>query len=217
MTSRHTDSHAVEEYLEAIHRFGDTDPGISTGRLAEHLGVKPSSVTGMLKRLAEAGLVSYRRYGAIALTEEGQRQAHALVKRHRLAERLLSDLLKVPLDQVHEQACHLEHGVSPEIEAHLEAALGSPDVCPHGHPMNPDARDRTVPLSEAPLDRAVTVVRLEDESPAVVRYLAGRRLLPGTVVTLRQRDSLGEVLVLEAEGEMHNLSAGLAKTIRVKR
>jgi len=217
MTSRHTNSHAVDEYLEAIHRFGDETPGISTGRLAEHLGVRPSSVTGMLRRLAELGLISYRRYGEIALTGDGQRQAHALVKRHRLAERLLADLLNMPLDQVHDQACHLEHGVSPEIEARLEAALGAPVACPHGHPIDPRRRERTLPLSLAPLGREMVVVRLEDESQPVVEYLSRRRLLPGARVTPRKWESLGEVLVLESAGATHTLSASLAKTVRVKR
>ena len=217
MTTRHTDSHAVEEYLEAIHRFAQDKSNLSTGGLAEYLEVKPASVTGMLKRLAESGLITYRRYGEVTLTEEGERQAHTLVKRHRLAERLLVDVLKVPLEQAHAQACQLEHGVSPEIEAHLETALGSPDSCPHGHPIEADTRDRTLPLSKAPLDKKLVIARLEDESPEVVQYFAERNLLPGAVITLRKWESLGDVLVLESGGEKHSLSANLARSLRVKK
>lgn len=217
MSSRHTDSHAVEEYLEAIHRFQETDRGVSTSGLADHLGVRPASVTGMLKRLAEMGLVSYQRYGDITLSAEGNRRAHALVRRHRLAERLLSDILKMPLDQVHDEACHLEHGVSPELEAHLAQALGSPRSCPHGHPIDAAEDDRTRSLAQAPLGRQLTIARLDDESPRVVRYLSERGLLPGAQVTLRKRESLGDVLVVEVGDAAHSLSASLARNIRVKR
>jgi DtxR family Mn-dependent transcriptional regulator len=217
MSSRHTDSHAVEEYLEAIHRFEGTDRGVSTSGLAEHLGVRPASVTGMLKRLAEMGLISYQRYGDIALTAEGSRRAHALVRRHRIAERLLADVLKMPLDQVHDEACHLEHGVSAQLEAHLVQVLGSPRSCPHGHPIDAAEDDQTLPLTQASLGRPLTIARLDDESPQVVRYLSERGLLPGAQVTLRKWESFGDVLVLEAGGAAHNLSASLAHSIRVKR
>ncbi len=217
MSSRHTDSHAMEEYLEAIHRLEGTDRGVSTSGLADHLGVRPASVTGMLKRLAEMGLVSHQRYGDIALTDEGNRRAHALVRRHRLAERLLSDVVKMPLDRVHDEACHLEHGVSAQLEAHLVQLLGSPRSCPHGHPIDAGEDDQTRPLTQAPLGRPRTIARMDDESPHVVRYLSERGLLPGAQVTLRKWESFGDVLVLEVGGVVHSLSAALARNIRIRR
>jgi DtxR family Mn-dependent transcriptional regulator len=95
--------------------------------------------------------------------------------------------------------------------------LGSPRSCPHGHPIDAAEDDETLPLTQAPLGRALTIARLDDESPRVVRYLSERGLLPGARVTLRGRESLGDVLVLEAGGAVHSLSASLAHSIRVKR
>lgn len=190
---------------------------MSTNLLARHLGVTPASVTGMLRRLAELGLVTYRRYHHIALTEEGERRAHDVIRRHRLAERLLTDLLSVPLEEAHAEACLLEHAVSPALVPRLVSALGSPESCPHGHPVDAGRPDDTIPLTEAPTGRPVTVARLGDESREVVRYLAERRLLPGAVVTVTEREPRGAAISLEVEGVRHTLSHSLAASIRVQR
>jgi DtxR family Mn-dependent transcriptional regulator len=210
-------SHAVEEYLEAIHKCGASAGGVSTTRLAEQLQVAPASVTGMLRRLSRDGLVAHRRYGEIALTAEGDRRAHELIKRHRLAERLLTDMLKVPLAEAHEEACRLEHALSPELEARLEQALGSPEACPHGHPVDVAARDCTRALLEVPVGHTVTIARLEDERPEIVRYLAERKLLPGARVEIQRHEALGTVVVVEVEGKQHDLSSALAAGVRVER
>lgn len=208
---------AVEEYLEAIHRLASTGEGTSTTGLAEHLSVRPASVTGMLKRLADLGLVTYQPYGSIGLTPEGDRRARAVIRRHRLAERLLSDLLGVPLDRVHEEACRLEHALSPDLETRIAQKLGEPLACPHGHPINTRASDRTVCLLDAPRGRPVVIARLEDESPEVVRYLANQELLPGATVTVTGREPRDGGMILEAAGERHTIGVGLAASIRVSR
>jgi len=208
-------SGAVEEYLEAIHRLSGKRNALSTTGLAERLKVRPASVTGMLKRLAEMGLISYRRYGRIALTPEGRRRSRAIIRRHRLAERLLSDVLGVPLDQVHDEACRLEHALSPEVESRIADRLGAA-VCPHGNPINL-AADRSVSLLDAPPSRPLTIVRLEEESPEVVRYLSERGLLPGATVTISRREPLGSAVVIEVNGQEQAIGRMLADTIRVAR
>lgn len=210
-------SDAVEEYLEAIHRFSQTPAGVSTTGLAQELGIKPASVTGMLKRLAELGLIRYRRYGEIALTAEGERRAHEVIRRHRLTERLLTDVLEVPLDQAHEEACRLEHAVSAELGSRIAKVLGAPTACPHGHPIDAGAEDETVALIDAPRGRALTIVRLEDERPEVVRYLAEQGLLPGAQVRVKVREPLEGALVLEVSGGAVTLGPRLAEGIRVAR
>src|SRR5574340_927373 len=102
-------SESAEEYLEAIHRLSELSQGASPGSLARRLKVTPASVTGMLRRLRELGYIEYHRYREVTLTEEGQELAHSLIRRHRLAERLLTDLLRVPLAEAHDEACRLEH------------------------------------------------------------------------------------------------------------
>jgi len=208
---------AVEEYLEAIHRFSSSAEGVSTTRLAEHLQVTPASVTGMLRRLREAGLITYHRYGDIALTALGERRAHNLIRRHRLAERLLTDVLKVPLEQAHQEACRLEHAFSPQVATRLAQALGDPLACPHGHPIDAAREDHTIALTEAPLRRALVVVRLEDESPDMVHYLVMHHLLPGTRCKVLSRDPVGGLIHLEVEGTPIPLSMSVAQYLRVQR
>jgi len=216
MAERQALTQAVEEYLEAIQRFSGEGEGPSTTRLAAHLKVRPPSVTGMVKRLAELGLVTYRRYGRVNLTAAGQRGAKAIVRRHRLAERLLTDVLELPLDRVHDEACRLEHALSPEVEDLIARKLGDPESCPHGHPIKAGSEERTVTLAEAPQGRLLRIVRIEDESPEVVRYLAQRKLLPEAIVTVREREPVGGGVVLDVDGETQTLGRELAATIRVK-
>jgi len=208
-------SENVEEYLEAIHRLSDGPGGASTTSLARRLSVTPASVTGMLRRLRQLELISYRRYHDITLTEEGQRLAHELIRRHRLAERLLTDMLNVPLDEAHEEACRLEHVVSPRLEQRIVATLGDPNACPHGHPMDLDANDVTISLLDAPLNVELGVARLENESPEIVRHLAARGLVPGAVVTVRGRDLTAGTVVLESSEGTNTLGVSIAETIRV--
>jgi len=209
-------SASVEEYLEAILRLGEGGRAVPPMALARHLAVRPASITSMLRRLSRLGLIVYRRYQDIVLTEEGRRQAQRLIRRHRLAERLLTDFLGLPLDQAHAEACRFEHVVSPDLEGRISGALGGPQTCPHGHPINPAGRDRTRSLLEAPLNRRLTIARLEDETPEVIRYLAERKLLPGAEVAVRQRRAAAGTVVLESGGETHTLGVALAGTIRVQ-
>jgi len=217
MLSSEVLSPSIEEYLQAIRRLSQMPAGVSTTRLARRLGIKPASVTGMLRRLSEMGLVTYRRYRDIALTPAGDRRANELLRRHRLTERLLTDLLGVPLEEAHDEACRLEHSVSPALESRIALKLGPLDVCPHGNPLDVDAADDTVTLVDAPLNLPLTVVRLEDESPEVVRYLSEHGVLPGTRVTIKAREPLGGGVVVEAAGRAHSIGEGPAATIRVVR
>ena len=216
MAERQALTQAVEEYLEAIQRFSGEGEGPSTTRLAAHLKVRPPSVTGMVKRLAELGLVTYRRYGRVNLTPAGQRGARAIVRRHRLAERLLADVLELPLDRVHDEACRLEHALSPEVEDLIARKLGDPENCPHGHPIKVGSEEPTVTLADAPEGRLLRIVRIEDESPEVVRYLTERKLLPKATVRVREREPLGGGVVLDVDGVRQTLGRELAATIRVK-
>lgn len=210
-------SESVEDYLEAIHRLSATPEGVSTTALARQLEVTPASVTGMLRRLSVLGLITYRRYRDIALTRPGQRHAREVIRRHRLAERLLTDVLGVPLAEAHDEARRLEHAVSPALEARIAEALGEPKVCPHGHPLDAAAADRTMSLAEAPLNRALVVTRLENESPEVIRHLTERKLLPGARVRIKAREPLDGTVIMDVEGDTQPLGPKVAASIRVRR
>lgn len=216
MSSSAALSESVEEYLEAIRKLGKTRGGVSTSRLAHRLGVTPASVTGMLRRLAELGLITYQRYRNVTLTARGSRRANEVIRRHRLAERLLTDVLGVPLEEAHDEACRLEHAVSPAVASRIARTLGSPAECPHGNPIDVDAGDETLSLVDAPLNRALTIVRLDDETPKVVRHLAERNLLPGARVRVVLREPLDGTAVLDVGGETQTLGPRLAASIRVR-
>jgi len=208
-------SENVEEYLEAIHRLSEDPRGVSTTALARRLQVTPASVTGMLRRLRDLGLINYSRYRVIALTDEGKLRARQVLRRHRLAERLLTDVLKVPLDEAHAEACRLEHAVSPELEKRISDTLGAPEVCPHGHPVDVAGRDDTISLAEAPLNTALLVARLSDESPEVVRYLADLGILPGASAKIETRKAAAGTLVVRVGAATHTLGLALAQSVRV--
>ena len=135
-------SDSVEEYLEAIHSFNEDGEMAKTTDLAKILNVSPPSVTQMIKRLSDQGLVEYRPYKGAVLTGKGMAMAQKVVRKHRLLERFLHDFLGMGRDKIHDEACRMEHGLSDEAAAALCKALDSPETCP----------DDEKPLPPCPLD-----------------------------------------------------------------
>lgn len=178
-------SQSIEEYLEAIYKLTRSGEA-GAKRLADELHVSAPSVSQMLNRLREAGLVAHEPGGRIELTPEGDAEGARLVRRHRLSERFLSDYLHLPWDRVHDEACKLEHVLSDEVEQRLAEQLGNPRTCPHGNvisdPSGEVSEEPAVPLSELHLGDASTIARVSDERPELLRYLATLGLLPDTEV-----------------------------------
>jgi len=182
-------SQSTEEYLEALFKLQHGGEVASVGRLAAELHVAPASASQTLVRLAEEGLVPRRADGAVELTEDGEREGGQLVRRHRLSERFLADLLELPWDQVHGEACKMEHALGPEVEARLARRLGNPVTCPHGHVI-PDedgrvAEVRTRPLDELKPGEAGTIARVAEDQPDLLRYLASLGLVPQARVSVQ--------------------------------
>ena len=126
----------TERYLEAIYALGDEGRVVIAARLAEHLGVAAPTATEALRRLAREGYVALNQRREFEFTPKGREFAERIVRRHRLSERLLTDLLGVPWYDVHEEESRLEHAMSPSVEAKLAALLGEPATCPHGNPIS---------------------------------------------------------------------------------
>lgn len=126
---------AIEEYLESIYKLRSRVGRVIGARLAEDLGVAPPTVTEMLRRLRLGGFVDEGANKEILLTREGERAAEVLIRRHRLSERLLTDILGMPWSQAHDEACKFEHVISPAVEANLARVLDYPTTCPHGNPI----------------------------------------------------------------------------------
>ncbi len=210
---------STEEYLEAVYRLEREGPGVSTSGLAADLGVAPASVSGMLKKLGADGYLSYEARGQAKLTEKGLTVAVRVMRRNRLAEVFLHDMLGMPWDQVHEEACRLEHAISERVEERLVAVLGDPRFCPHGLPI-PSA-DLTTPervakrLSDALVGSSVRVAEVGEDTPETLRYLDRIGLRPGTVIDVVERGPLGGPVTVHGPSGRHAISLELARSVAV--
>ena len=208
---------SVEDYLKAIYRLSPEGRPASTSEIAHLLEVSAPSVSGMVKRLSELGLLEHVPYKGVQLTRAGRRAALRMVRRHRLLETYLVQMLGYSWDTVHAEAERLEHAVSDTLIERMAAALGHPSVDPHGDPI-PDA-DGSIeepvftPLAAVPIGETVEVRRVDEREPERLRYLASLGLTPGAVVTLRDRQPFGGPLMVEADGERLVLGQELATVV----
>lgn len=199
-------SEAVDDYLKAILELGGEDGSrVTTNALAERLGVRTPSVTGMLQKLAaqRPSLVLYEKHHGVRLTAAGKRRAWELVRHHRLLELFLHDVLKYSWDEVHEEAERLEHFISERFEDRVAAILGDPEIDPHGHVIphkyEVGSFRAEVPLSQWPIDKPATISSVSDRSPNVLRQLERAGLRPGVVVTIEQRNAAASMSVRIAD------------------
>lgn len=210
-------SETLEEYLEAIYKLaehGEARPS----RLADAMGVSAPTVTSTLKRLKARGLIT-RPGGAVALTAAGRTEALSIIRRHRLAERLLVDVLGMAWEDVHEEACRLEHALSPQVQSALEAYLENPDVCPHGHPIPSAegvvAQETGEPLCGFDTGADVEIVRIEEEDERLLSYLASLGMYPGTRVKVCDVAPFQGPLMVEVGGSRYALGRDVAAKIVV--
>jgi DtxR family Mn-dependent transcriptional regulator len=212
-------STAVEYYLKAIYDLGATEAA-STSAIADRLGLAAGSVTGMLKRLSDQGLVEHMPYHGARLTAAGARQAVDLIRRHRNVEMLLVTVLGCTWDRVHDEAERLEHVVSDELIERMAAVLGSPKVDPHGAPIPAVGEtfvERKYPsLNDIAVGSSAVLRRVRDEDPEVLRYLAELQLVPGVEVTVAERGPFNGPLFLEIGDHMHIVSTDVASSLFVE-
>lgn len=195
-------SPVVEDYLQNIHFMIRDGMSVIAARLAERLRVTPPAVTATLQRMERDGLIEYGPHREIRLTPTGQQQAEDLVRRHALAERLLTDFLKMPWHEAHEESHGFEHAITPKVEARLMAALGNPTTCPHGNPI--PRLGRLAP-DEFPLDRAtegqeVVLQRITEEAEEdleLMRYLQTNGVAPGTRLRIVEVSRFNQTISLE--------------------
>ncbi|HEY1480718.1 MAG TPA: metal-dependent transcriptional regulator [Gaiellales bacterium] len=211
-------SESAQDYLKAIWKLGRGGRA-TTSAIADELAVSPASATGMLKRLASLGLVEHERYHGAALTPAGERVALEIVRHHRLLELYLMQALGLGWDEVHAEADRLEHHLSEEVEARIDAALGYPKRDPHGDPI-PTAElelitDPARMLGELVCGDEAVILCVPDSDPALLRYLGELGLFPERRVTIVERAPFGGPLTVEVEGERHAIAIELAERIAV--
>jgi len=206
-------------YMKAIYRLEREGPGVTTSALATELGVAPASVSGMLKKLVNDGYVEHEVRGDIELTRKGLEVAVGVVRRNRLAERLLTDVLGMSWDEVYAEACILEHAITPRVEERLIATLGDPQTCPHGHPIPPaDLTEPVrsgVPLAQVDSGSHVTVSGVTEQMPEILRYLGQVGIRPGVRLSVVEKAPLGGPLTIEIDGTRHAISLELARTVMI--
>ncbi|HYQ89372.1 MAG TPA: metal-dependent transcriptional regulator [Candidatus Binatia bacterium] len=210
---------SVEDYLKAIFELSQATGSAVTSEVASRLAVASASVSAMVRRLTGQGLVSHERYGALRLTKKGRTVALQLVRRHRVIEAYLVTALGYPWDEVHSEAERLEHAASPELINRMAAAIGEPAVDPHGAPI-PTAHGK---LEEpryrslgdlAPGERA-RIVRVEDEDPELLRYLASLRFVPGATVRCLKKEPYEGPLTIRVGAKAHVIGPPLAARVFV--
>lgn len=225
-------SQAAENYLLSLSILQEDGIAPHISQLAEYLrqipaeegvGTTLASVSGMVHRMARENLVAVNKEKQVLLTPEGQRLANDVVRRHRLSERLLVNMLDVPLERAETEAHRLEHGISPDLLKHIEKKLGYPDTCPYGRPIHrsgetqprPEPPD-VAPLSQATAGAEYTVVRIPDETYSLLRFLVANKVLPGQRVTVAEVAPYRGVVDLERNGEKVSVGMEVATRIRVR-
>jgi DtxR family Mn-dependent transcriptional regulator len=192
-------SPATEEYLQAVYTLADEGGQVISARLAEFLGISPAAVSEMVHRLERDGLVRLDERKEVRFTERGYAAASSIVRRHRLAERMLVDLLGYEWWKTHEEAERIEHAMSPEMEERLVRVLGDPQTCPHGNPMPGATPTPTRPLERLAAGERATVERIPDQfehEPGFLEYLDTQGVRPGvTLEMIEQRQGLLRVAV----------------------
>jgi DtxR family transcriptional regulator, iron-dependent repressor len=204
---------AEEEYLERVFWLYEAGLPMTGANLARAMQLSAPTVHEMLGRLERDGYITRNAERTITFTPHGREHAEHLVSRHRMIERFLTDVVGVPWDDVHEEAEHLEHAMSPRFEAYVRASVGDAKTCPHGHPIRVGERIEGVPLADCELGAKVTILRFENEAEDLLHYLKDAGIEPGLEGVVTTND--GETVTVSADGASATLTASVAETVSV--
>jgi DtxR family Mn-dependent transcriptional regulator len=212
---------AVQDYLKAIYQLGGGRGEVPTSALADRLGVKAPSVSGMLRRLDELGYVSHRPYRGVRLTKRGTREAVEMIRHHRLLELYLAEVVGMSWDKVHAEADALEHHISEELESRLDELLGYPTEDPHGHPI-PTAgleldEDVYPTLARVEPGERFVIRRVSDREPDLLRHLAELGLRPGAAVRVIESIPFRGGVRVEVDGGEIVVGSDAAEAIQVEK
>jgi DtxR family transcriptional regulator, Mn-dependent transcriptional regulator len=204
---------AEEEYLQSLFWLFEAGLPMTGANLARAMQLSAPTVHEMIGRLERDGYIERAADKTIEFTTHGREHAEEIVSRHRLIERFLTDVVGVPWDDVHEEAEHLEHAMSPRFEAYVRAAVGDAKTCPHGHPIAAGERIEGVPLADVGERAKVTILRFENEAEDLLHYLKDAGLEPGLEGRLAEADD--EEVVVEAGDARVTVTRSVAETVSV--
>jgi DtxR family Mn-dependent transcriptional regulator len=205
---------AEEEYLQTLFWLQEARLPMTGANVARAMQLSPPTVHEMIGRLERDGYITRAGDKSISFTETGAEHAEGIVRRHRLIERFLTDVLGVPWDEVHEEAERLEHAMSPVLEERMLAAIGDAKTCPHGHPIQAGRRIEGVPLSDVELGASVQVLRFENEAEDLLHYLARAGIEPGQKGTMIAAEDADDV-AFDAGGRTVSVERTVAETVSV--
>jgi DtxR family transcriptional regulator, Mn-dependent transcriptional regulator len=212
-------SQEAEEYIESIYKLQKRNGIAKTKDLSEAMGLVPGSITNTIEHLESHGLVNHEPYRGVKLTQEGQRLALDIIRKHRLAERLLTDVLNVDWSEVHEDACKLEHALTKDLTDLLDERLGYPRFCPHGNPIPTENgsvdEQPSIPLSDASPYESYIVDRIIDEGRLTLNLLAKENIKPGVKLLILTQDT--EHVILQVDTKECKLNIKLASNVLVKK
>ena len=204
---------AEEEYLQTLFWLQEASLPMTGANVARAMQLSAPTVHEMIGRLERDGYITRAGNKAISFTPSGREHAEGIVRRHRLIERFLTDVLGIPWDEVHEEAERLEHAMSPVLEERMLAAIGDAKTCPHGHPIQAGTRIEGVPLADVEEGARVTVLRFENEAEDLLHYLKDSGLEPGLGGTVASRDD--DEIVVDAGGRQIAVGRTVAETVSV--
>ena len=204
---------AERGYLETLYWLHEAELPMTGANVARAMQLSAPAVHEMIGRLERDDYITRASDKVISFTETGERQAEEIVRRHRLIERFLTDVLGIPWDEVHEEAERLEHAMSPVLEERMLAAIGDATTCPHGHPIRVGSRLPGVPLADVSVGASIRVLRFENEAEDLLHYLRTTGLEPGLDGTVAE--SGADEIVVEADGRRYTITRSVAETVSV--
>jgi DtxR family transcriptional regulator, iron-dependent repressor len=204
---------AEEEYLQTLYWLFEAGLPLTGANLSRAMQLSAPTVHEMLGRLERDGYIVRDAGRTIDFTVSGREHAERIVSRHRMIERFLTDVVGVPWDEVHEEAEHLEHAMTPRFEAYVRSAVGDARTCPHGHPIRVGERIDGVPLADCVVGARITILRLENEAEDLLHYLKAAGIEPGLTGEVAASD--GETVTVASESGSATVTASVAETVSV--
>ena len=204
---------AEEEYLQTLFWLQEAKLPMTGANVARAMQLSAPTVHEMIGRLERDGYITRDEEKSISFTETGASHAEGIVRRHRLIERFLTDVLGIPWHEVHEEAERLEHAMSPVLEERMLAAIGNAKTCPHGHPIRVGERIAGVPLADCVPGAKVKILRFENEAEDLLLYLKESGIEPGMEGTLAASDE--DEVIVEADGGRRAVTRSVAETVSV--
>ena len=205
----------IEDYLGQIKRLEEDGQRCTATHLAQTLGVSLPSTSEMIKRLSKDGYLSRHKDGSLELTKIGRAEAHKILRRHRLVERLMTDVLGMPWHEVHGEAHRVEHAISARVEAYLAQSLGYPEYCPHGHPICPVDGRTMRPLDTVRSGEEVAIAQISEVNEELLAYLEQLGIRPASIVKVLDDGPQSRPMTLATDAGTVSLGREVAAYVKV--